>query len=135
MAAMTLEELIPLYGQQKQDFDSLKKVVDTHNSEIKKLMLDGCMSEKTVDGYKATCSVTERETLNEVKLLEILKQAKINVNGLIKTREFVDMDVLEDAIYKDLIPEDVLVSMDTCREVKEVVTLRVTKAKPKKEED
>ena len=53
---------------------------------------------------------------------------------IIKSKEYVDMDALESAIYKGLIPTDVLMKMDSCRETTDICTLRVTKAKKKKED-
>lgn len=131
---MTLDTLIPIYAQEKEASDSLKKSVESKNADIKKLMQSQNITELEAGGYKAVCSVQQRETLNEAKLLELIKANGIAIEGLVKTKEYVDMDVLEDLIYKEQIPEDVLVQMDPCIEVKEVVTLRVTKIK-KKEED
>lgn len=131
---MTLEELIPLYASEKSEMDTLKKGVELKNTQIKDLMLKDKLDKVEAGGYQATCNVTERETLNVDKLLIILQNHNVNIEGLIKTKEYVDTDVLEDALYKDMIPEEVIVEMDSCREVKEVVTLRVAKIKPKKED-
>ena len=50
-------------------------------------------------------------------------------NDIIKTKSYVDMDVLESAIYNNLIPNDVLIEMNKCREIKQVQTLKITKSK------
>jgi hypothetical protein len=52
--------------------------------------------------------------------------------GLIKTREYVDYDVLEKLLYNQKITPYGLKKIEDCREVKEVVTLRITKSKGKK---
>jgi hypothetical protein len=46
----------------------------------------------------------------------------------IKTREYIDMEALENAIYQKELTPSVLADMDKCREVTTVVTLRCKKA-------
>ena len=65
-------------------------------------------------------------------LLEILG-GDARAIGIIKTKEYVDFDALEKAIYNGLLPGETLLEMDKAREVKEVVTLRVTKIKKENE--
>ena len=90
-----------------------------------------------VDDWKATYSVQRRESMNEDKLLDVLKKNWTAHNGsmqcpYIKTKEYVDFDILEDAIYRNELSNEVLMEMDTCKEVKEVETLKVAKVKEKK---
>lgn len=139
-----LNELIPAYAQNKQEMDDYKKICDEQNKAIKNCMNEQDLSEATVGGYTAKITVQHREKMNEDALLTVLDTSVVkneegqNVNprdlGIIKSREYVDMDALESAIYKGLIPTDVLMSMDSCRETTDVCTLRVTKAKKEKED-
>lgn len=134
----TLDKLIPRYALNKKELDSYESICKKENAEIKKLMLDGNIPEHTAGGFVAKCTTSERESINEAKLLEILKEDWVARNKhiqcpYIKTKEYVDMDALETALYNAEIPEEVVLKMDTCREVKEVTTLRVTVAKQKKE--
>jgi hypothetical protein len=131
-----LDELIPRYVSNKQELDDYKKICDKENAEIKEIMSQSKLPEYEVDGYVAKYSVSKRETLNEDKLIELLKSSDIDggYNQFIKTKEYVDMDALEKAIYNDVINSDTIIAMDKCKEVKEVTTLRVSKLKKSKED-
>ena len=128
-----LDALIPQYAANKAELDDYKKICDKENAIIKSIMAD--MDEPTYEagGYKATYSVSERTSMNEEMLLEIAHN--YGIPNIIKTKEYIDFDALENAIYKGDIPKEALLEMDKAKEVKEVVTLRVTKIKKKKEEE
>lgn len=119
-----LTELLPIYHTQKSEMDSIKKVVDKENAEIKTLMRESNLSEFVAGDIKATCSVSERRDFIEEALIEKLKEMK--VRGIIKKKEYVDMEALENAIYHGKVDAAALAS---CQTTKEVVTLRVSKAK------
>lgn len=129
----SLEELIPQYAANKKEMDDYKKICDRENAQIKQLMLDGKISEKSAGGYVAKCTVSQRETMNETKLLEILHNLhQTNIPDIVKTKEYIDFDALEKAIYDGKIPDYVIVEMAKAKESTQVVTLRVTKEKEKK---
>lgn len=119
-----LTELLPIYHMQKSEMDSIKKVIDKENAEIKTLMRASNLSEFVAGDIKATCSVSERQDFIEEALIEKLKEMK--VRGIIKKKEYVDMDALENAIYNGKVDAAALAS---CQTTKEVVTLRVSKVK------
>lgn len=125
-----LDTLIPAYAENKAILDDYKKICDDENKKIKELMDEGSYE---AGGYKATKSIQTRESFNEDKLLDLLRNVGgSRENKLIKTKEYVDMDVLESMIYTGMISKDVLMQIDKCRESKEVVTLRISKVKEKK---
>ena len=128
-----LDTLIPQYAQNKLELDSYKKICDKENAQIKSIMAELPDNTYEAGGYRATYSVSTRETMNEEMLLEILGGGARDM-GIIKTKEYVDFDALEKAIYDGKISENTLLEMDKAKESKEVVTLRVTKIKKKKEE-
>jgi len=119
-----LTELLPIYYTQKSEMDSIKKVVDEENTEIKALMRESNLSEFVAGDIKATCSVSERQDFIEEALIAKLKEMK--VPGIVKKKEYVDMDALENAIYNGKIDAAALAD---CQTKKEVVTLRVSKIK------
>ena len=121
-----LTELLPIYYMQKAEMDSYKKLVDKDNKEIKSIMLGAGLKEFVVYDIKASCSVSEREDFIEEALIAKLKEMK--VRGIVKKKEYVDMDALENAIYNGKIDAAALAD---CQTKKEVVTLRVTKLKRK----
>jgi hypothetical protein len=119
-----LAELLPTYLTQKSEMDSIKKVVNNKNAEIKTLMRGSNLPEFVTGDIKATCSVSERQDFIEEALIEKIKNMK--VPGIIKKKEYVDMDALENAIYNGKVNAAELAS---CQTTKEVVTLRVSKVK------
>lgn len=121
-----LSQLLPVYEANKSEMDSYKKLVDKDNKEIKSIMLGAQLGEFVVDDIKASCSVSEREDFIEEALIAKLKEMKIR--GIVKKKEYVDMDALENAIYNGKIDAALLAD---CQTKKEVVTLRVTKLKRK----
>ena len=130
-----LDVLIPQYAENKSEMDSYKKICDKENAQIKSIMKDFVVDKYEAGGYRASYSVSTRETMNEEMLLEILDKNVPSNLGVVKTKEYVDFDALEKAIYDGKISEETLLEMDKAKEVKEVVTLRVTKIKEKKQED
>lgn len=127
-----LEKLIPQYAQDKLLLDTYKKTCDAENAEIKQLMLEENKSTFEADGYIATRTVSTRETINEEMLLQIAHY--YGISEIVKTKEYIDFEALEDAIYNGKISKDILIEISKAKESKEVVTLRVTKIKAKKGE-
>lgn len=126
-----LDTLIPQYANNKSELDGYKKICDRENAQIKAIMKDFVITNYEAGGYKASYSVSERESMNEEMLLEIAHN--YGISEIVKTKEYIDYDALENAIYNGRISQDILLEMNKAKEIKEVVTLRVTKIKPKKE--
>ena len=138
---VSLDTLIPQYAENKAMLDDYKKICDTENKQIKELMKDDSYE---AGGYRATKSVTTRDSLNEDKIFNSLDddlRAYFEENNIIKTKEYIDTDILEAIIYglnnkKDIESKKLLTNLvellDKCRDTKEVVTLRVSKVKEKK---
>ena len=126
-----LAALIPQYHANKVEMESYKKICDTENAEIKSIMSDLALQHYTVGGLKAVRSIQRRETMNEERLLEIARKYGLDV---IRTREYVDFDALEQAIYNGKVSNEAILEMDKAKEVKEVVTLTIKKVKEKKDE-
>ena len=131
-----LLDLIPEYGNHKATLDEYDKICKSENAEIKEIMAEEGIDSMSAGGYKVTYTVTEKQTMNEAKLLDVLHKHFGNgpdVYGIMKLKEYVDTDALENAIYKGDIPKEVLIEMDNCREKKQVPTLRISKAKKKED--
>lgn len=123
-----LEQLIDAYALNKNELDSYKKICDAENAEIKALMTELELDKASTEDYTAILSIQHRETMDEDKLLEVLRDAGY-ADIVIRTKEYVDMDLLEAAIYHDRIDKDTLLAMQRCKEVKEVQTLKISKRK------
>ena len=138
--AVSLDELIPTYAENKAMLDDYKKICDSENKQIKELMEEGTYE---AGGYKATKSVSTRDDIKEDKILAKLSDDMrecFEVNNIIKTREYIDMDNLESLLYslnnkRDIeskkIKDELIELLDSCTERKDVVTLRVSKIKEK----
>lgn len=129
MTEQELKQLATEYVTTKAEFDALKKRTDSLNQNLKANMelsnLDGIELD---DGSKVCLGITKRESLDEEKLLVQLKKYAPETS-CIKTKEYIDMDVLENEIYHDKLSQEALAAMDACREVKEIPTLTIRKAK------
>ena len=126
-----LDELIPQYAGTKQQADTYKKLADAENAQIKAIMTDLAVQKYEAGGYKVTCSVQDKSTLNEQKMLELAHRFDA-LKGCIKTREYFDFDVLEKLIYDGEVPESILNNIEEAKEEKFVTTIRVTKVKGQK---
>lgn len=128
-----LDELIPKYASNKAELDAYKKLCDKENTEIKAIMKDFAIQKYEAGQYKATYTVSQRETMDEEILLEIAHQ--FGIPEIVKTKEYIDFDALENAIYNGKISPEILSEMDRARSVKEVVTLRISKKKGDKTDE
>lgn len=135
-----LEDLIVAFAQNKSEMDDLKKVCDDENKQIKKLMKESDLTEMTVGSWIAKYSIQKRDTINEDALLYLFSQAELRDElsarelGIIKSRDYVDMDALENAIYNGHVSNDLLLEMDKCKDIKEIEVLKVSRIKNKKED-
>ena len=140
MGLNDLDTLIPQYAVNKAELDDYKKLCDKENAQIKELMKDFAVQKYEAGGYRASYSVSVRETMNE----EILLSLFTSVPGfagiteeyeIVKQKPYIDFDALEKAIYDGKLSNEQLLDLDKAKESKEVVTLRVTKIKEKKVDD
>lgn len=119
-----LERLIPLYLENKTEMANRKKYVDRYNSEIKQIMTDAGMQTAIVGNTKATCTISERVDFIDEALIAKIKE--LGIKGIIKKREYVDMNALENAIYNKKIDP---IELADCQTKKQVVTLRISTVK------
>ena len=135
-----LDELISSYAGNKAELDFYKKVTDKENAQIKSIMIDGKVDSREVGDYKATCSVSQRESMNEEILISLFTSVPGFVRiteeyEIVKQRPYIDFDSLEKAIYDDRLDKEQLLELNKAKETKEVVTLRVTKVKKKEKKE
>lgn len=140
MSLNELDKLIPQYAQNKSELDSYKKICERENNKIKSIMKDFVVTHYEADGYRANYSVSQRETLNEELLLSLFTSVpaftKIAEDcSIVKTKQYIDFDALEKAIYDGKLSQEQLLEINKARETKEVVTLRVSKIKESEEEN
>lgn len=130
-----LDELIPQFAEHKEKEGQLKKICDTENLQIKEIMADAGLKKYEAGGYTVNYIESNREKLNEEKLLELLKKRftkkQLKDLKIIKTVEQVDENALENAIYNNMVDMDFVMQMAECKESSVVVSLKLTKKKEK----
>lgn len=124
-----LKQLASEYVLAKKDFDALKKKTESLNQSLKASMeLFNLCDVELDDGSRVCLGMTKRESLDEEKLLAQLKKYAPDTQ-CIKTKEYIDMDILESEMYHDKLSEEALDAMASCKSVKETPTLTIKKAK------
>lgn len=123
-----MDELVAEFGENKAQFDKLKKLVESQKTSIKQQLDLMGEEDYSAGGYKVHCTISQRESLDEEKLIQRLKKYAPNTQ-CIKMKEYIDMEVLENEIYHDKLSDEALSAMAECKDVKEVVTLTVKKDK------
>ena len=129
-----LKSLIDDYGETNDSLKDTKKLVEAKSKELKELMAKYGKTEMEGSVYKATISVQHRESLNEDGLLSLFTTVPGFVKyaekyGIVKTKEYIDMDALESFLYKEELTHEQTSDLDKCRESKDIPTLRMTKIK------
>lgn len=135
--------LIDTLGEKKKVFDPMKKDVESLINDIKSEMLSTNNNYIETDSYTATVTARNSESFNEEKLIDAIEHmtyttennCKVAVGsglGIIKMKPYVDMDALEDAIYRGLISDEDLIKLDACKVTKTSYALTVKKKKEKK---
>ena len=122
-----LNVLVEAYAVNKNELDSYKQLCDEENKQIKAIMAEQSLDKFESDNYVAKITIQNRKSLNEEAAIEVLKNA--NVEGVIKTKEYIDFDALENAIYHERIDNDTLGLLGACETVNKVTTLKLTKRK------
>lgn len=129
---VSLEELIPQYAMNKIELDSYTKICKEENEQIKAKLVELGENEYSAGGYTVKRVVAVKESMNEAKLLEVLKQNHIDV--AVKTKEYVDMDALEAYLYNNMPSADLARQIESCRTTSETTQLRLSKTKVSKGE-
>lgn len=120
-----LNELIPKYINNKNEFDSYKQVVEKDKNEIKKLLGEIGKSEWTVGTNKVVVQERTSQVMDEEKLVEYLKS--IHAESCIKVVESINEDALENAIYHGIITKEQVQEMDKFISEKKTFALKVAK--------
>lgn len=125
-----LAGIVAEYARNKEEADYYDKATKACNEKIKQMMSELEITNGTFAGYKVLVSRVTHETLNEAKLLNALRTHYNGETALIKTREYVDMELLEQMLYRGEIDTEMLSLLEACKECKpDTFTLRVTKLK------
>lgn len=121
-----LTHLVTDYIFNKDKEKEFKDAASAENTEIKAIMNEFKMSSFETDSGSVTLSERTTEDFIEDKLIEFLKTRNL-ADDIVKTKEYVDFDALESAIYHEKIAGDDLKDMASCKEVKTTQVLRIKK--------
>ena len=119
-----LEHLVKQFYENDTLSKQYAKRAEPYKNSIKEIMLSENRDKFTFDDFKVSCSKIETATFDEDILLAIVKD--LNMPQLIKTKEYVDQNLLEQMIYKREVDASNFVPAQI---IKESVRLQVTKKK------
>lgn len=128
MPESSLKSLVESYIINKQNEEDFKKQASAENTQIKELMHEYNLTEVATDLGTAKITEQEKITFIEDKLIEFLKANNL-ADDIVKTKEYVDYDALESALYHDKITDEQKVAMAECQEKKVTTVLRINKKK------
>lgn len=128
---LSLDNLLESYSEAKYKVDEFTKMKDGYNTTIKDAMKDIGIKEYDGTRYKATITETEKQEFNDLQAIEILRKTlpPEEFGKIVKTREYIDSDALESAIYNHELDAGILAPCTTQKP--SVITLRVTLKKGK----
>ena len=121
-----LKHLVKDYIVNKEREKEFKDAASIQNTQIKVIMSELNIKEFETDNGKVVLSDRKTEDFNEERLIQFLKERGLE-SDIIKTKEYVDFDALESAIYHDIISGDNLKDMNSCKDVKVTQVLRINK--------
>ena len=108
---MNIEELVNNYAEKKAEFAKIKRETEEINHKIKDKLISE-VGNGAYLGEKYTVSTTEinNDKLNEQLLISMLREncEEELCTKLIKTKEYIDMDELEDALYNRVLSADLV---------------------------
>ena len=135
-----LDSKLALYQETKNEEKICKEKSNNLNTEIKDYMIQNLFADENgkrlFEGstYSATLTVTEKESLDEDKAIEILKDklSEEDFAKCVRTKQYIDDDALEKIVYSSGFD---MQELNSCIiKSKPTYTLRVSKRKKKKEE-
>ena len=97
-----LHDIIPVYFANKAESKSYDALAKRDGDKIKALMTELDTDTVKVGKYTASITHVDKSTMDEAKLLELVKaDFPEEVRGkIIKTYEYVDKNALEEAMYR-----------------------------------
>lgn len=129
-----LEKVIDQYFEEDQKKKSLEKELKNKNAFIKSKLAELGEDIYETSVAKATISYQHRNSMNDDKCIEILKEncKKEDLINVIKTKEYVDYEALESLIYNGGIAAE---KLEPAQTETIITTLKVTAVKKKESKD
>ena len=125
-----LAEAIDRYAQNKSEKDKYDKLCKPDNDFIKSTMIEAKYTDFESDYNVAKVTAVDKGYTDEAKLINVIHSFNIpNSLGIIKTKEYIDEDALESAIYNGEIPQEVMNEIVKCKVEKTEYRLTIKKKK------
>lgn len=123
-----LSEIIDKYKIGKDQENALKKSNGIMNEEIKKEMKSLGITEFDTDNWTAKITSKTNESFDDEKAIKILKSEVPKIaEQVIRTKEYIDEDALEKAVYNHEFDVDIIAG---CKIIGEpTITLKISKKK------
>jgi hypothetical protein len=115
-----LNEVVPRYVKNKEKLNELTKSCDADNKVIKKVLLNSKKNEHSTKKGSVTISSYDKVSFDENALINVLTDLKLK--GIIKTKQYVDMDALERAIVEKKLDAK---EISKCQIIKTIVNLNI----------
>ena len=132
MSGVKIQDVVDRYCSQKEVQKETDKELKKLSAQIKNYMAEHSDEDVSTKAFTVHIQVRPSESVNEDQMLEVLKNAMGDSCPFIRTKEYVDFDALEAAIYNDEVSKETLLELDKCRTVN---TTRALTYKRNKEED
>ena len=113
----------------KDNLKKAKEIEDTLNKQVKERLDVEGISKDTIGDIKVTYTTYTKSSMNEDKLLQIVKGLSVEQPELIKcieTKEYINESVLEELIYEGIITVD---DIQPAYEEKQYKTLKLKRVK------
>ena len=122
---VSLNDIIKDFYVEKNILDEKKKIIDGLNKQIKDVMKELDIKDfETDNGLTAKITIQNRDSLNEEKA--IIKLKELGLTSAIKTKEYLDLEEIENLIYNQkLNPAE----LEDCQIKKSVTVLNVKEKK------
>ena len=123
-----LGEMVENYGNSKKKLDEIKKETDGLNKDIKEIMSTEGLKDCSSEHFTAKYTLVTSEKLDEEKLLSFMHEHS-EFGDAIKTREFIDMETLENMIYNGKIPSELIAEISKFKEKSSIARLTIKENK------
>ena len=121
-----LDRTIEQYRVAQDEYSSSEAKRNAINSALKFMLSDyGITKYEAEDGSKLSMTTRPNIKWDDDKLLAYCES--LNIDGLIKTKKYVDMDALESALYHGTIKAESLKPYQIVKP--DIVTLKLTQSK------
>lgn len=119
-----LNELVANYISDKEEEARIKKRTSTENNRIKELF-----EKMNLESWgQVKLSIEKRESFIEDSLIDFLKERGY-ADEIVKTKEYVDFDALESAMYHEKISLEDQKAMSKCKDIQIIKKLLISKKK------